>query len=245
MILMLSGEGKTDMGQMVPTDKGLRFSPGPMAWIVDRLAAKRLYFSLFESYETGNDTVRFVDETELVKSGKRSSTTFLPGIKYGKATAYFTRNAQTLGLIAGKLQQEKNEPVIAVLFRDTDKTNSADRRIWKSKFDSIKRGFDLVDFHRGVPMVPLPKSEAWLICALKNDPYKYSESLEDAPGNDDSPNSLKKRLGKLVGHDPTAEDQAEWVNAGKVDPEQINMPSFNAFREALDGALVASMALLI
>jgi len=37
MILMLSGEGKTDMGQMVPTERGMRFEPGPMAWLVDRM----------------------------------------------------------------------------------------------------------------------------------------------------------------------------------------------------------------
>lgn len=42
MILMLSGEGKTDMGQMVPTNLGMRFEPGPMAWLVDRLVEKRL-----------------------------------------------------------------------------------------------------------------------------------------------------------------------------------------------------------
>jgi hypothetical protein len=45
MILMLSGEGKTDMGQMVPTDRGMRFEPGPMAWIVDKLVEKRLDYS--------------------------------------------------------------------------------------------------------------------------------------------------------------------------------------------------------
>jgi len=28
MILMLSGEGKTDMGQMVPTDRGMSLSRG-------------------------------------------------------------------------------------------------------------------------------------------------------------------------------------------------------------------------
>lgn len=237
MILMLSGEGKTDMGQMTSTDKGMRFEPGPMAWIVDRLAAKRLYFSPFESYKTGNDSVRFVDETELVKSGKRSSAAFLPGIKYGKGTAYYTRNAQTLGLLAGNLQQEKNEPVVAVLFRDTDKTNSAPASVWKSKVDSIKRGFELVNFPHGVPMVPLPKSEAWLICALKDDPYNRCDLLENAPGNDNSPNSLKNSLEKLVGHDPAAVEQAEWIYTEKIDPNQIDMPSFNAFRDALDCVL--------
>ncbi len=42
MILMFSGEGKTDMGQMVPKDHGMKFKPGPMAWLVDRLVEKYL-----------------------------------------------------------------------------------------------------------------------------------------------------------------------------------------------------------
>jgi len=237
MILMLSGEGKTDMGQMTPTDKGMRFEPGPMAWMVDRLVEKRLDYSPIEVYEAGGDSVYFVDETELGKRGKRSNPKFLPGIKNGKGNAYYTRNAQTLGLLAVDLQQGKDEPVLAVLFRDTDKTISAHSDIWRMKFDSIRRGFEIVGFLNGVPMVPLPKSEAWLICALKENPYISCDSLEHAPGNDNSPNSLKKQLEKLVGHDPAAEEQAEWVRTGKIDPERIELPSFNAFRDVLDGIL--------
>jgi hypothetical protein len=114
MILMRSGEGKTDMGQMVPTDRGMRFVPGPMAWIVDRLVEK--------------------------------------------------------------------------------------------------------------------------------DSFQRCEKLEDTPGNDDSPNSLKCRLSKLIGHDADAQEQAEWVRSGKVDPERIDMPSFNAFRDELNEVLNAVVA---
>jgi len=49
-----------------------------------------------------------------------------------------------------------------------------------------------LDDDRGVAMIPKPKSEAWLLCALKNKPYESCEKLEDRSGNDDSPNSLKK-----------------------------------------------------
>ncbi len=35
----------------------------------------------------------------------------------------------------------------------------------------------------------------------------------------------------------TMPEQADWVRTGNIDPEQIDMPSFTAFRKALDSAL--------
>lgn len=239
MILMLSGEGKTDMGQMKPTGTGNLFAPGPMAWITDRLIKNRLHFSPLELYEAGGDTICFVCKADLDNKGNRSKTTFLPGYKYGKGNAFYAPNAQTLGLLALKLQQDKNEPVVAVLFRDTDNTNSAPRTIRKVKVGSMRRGFAAVDFPYGVPMMPQPISEAWLICALKENPYCHCDSLEKESGNDNSPNQLKKRLEKLAGHNPAAEEQAEWVRTGKVDPERIDMPSYTEFRDELSRVLEA------
>lgn len=238
MILMLSGEGKTDMGQMVPTDRGMRFQPGPMAWIVDRLIENCLDYSPIEVYEAGGDGVCFVDEAELNERGKKDPA-ILPGIKRGKGTAYFVRNANTLGIMAKALQKEASDEVVAVLFRDTDKTNAAARTLWQEKHDSIQLGFQRADFSRGVAMLPLPKSEAWLLCALKQNQYQDCEKLEEAPGNDNSPNSLKKQLESVIGHEPAAEEQADWVRTGRVDPQRIDMPSFNAFRNALNDAFNA------
>ena len=221
------------MGQVIPTDKGIVFAPGAMAWIVNQLVEGQLNYSPLERYEAGEDTVRFVDETELCKKIPLGRKIFLSGIKHGKGNAFYARNAQILGLLALQLQRDKKEPVVAVLFRDTDNSRSAPRNIWQAKVYSITRGFESVDFPHGVAMMPLPKSEAWLICALKDNPYCNCESLEEKSGNDSSPNSLKKQLEKLTGHDPSAEEQAEWVRTGKIDPEKINMPSYDAFRETL------------
>ena len=41
-------------------------------------------------------------------------------------------------------------------------------------------GFAEENFSRGVPMIPKPKSEAWIICALRSNPYEGCESLESA-----------------------------------------------------------------
>lgn len=238
MILMLSGEGKTDMGQMIPTDRGMRFEPGPMAWIVDKLVEKRLDYSALAIHEAGGGSTQFISEHELCEFGKRGPR-LLRGIKYGKETACFTRNAQVFGLKARQVERETDQSVIAVLFRDTDNTKADARNMWQLKYESIKRGFALAEFQRGVPMVPFPKSEAWLLCALKRDAYQYCESLEAVSGNDNSPNSLKAQLKSLVGHEPTAIEQADWVKSGKIDPGRIDMPSYNAFREGLDSALAA------
>lgn len=241
MKLMLSGEGKTDMGQMGSGATGLEYYPGPMAYIVDRLIEERLNYSLLETHATGGECVRFVSEADIAAGGKRGPK-LLAGIRHGKGNSFFTRNAQVLGLLAKDEQATSGQPVVAVLFRDADSTASTLRGEWQDKVDSIKRGFALAEFQTGVPMVPRPKSEAWLLCGLKQQPYTFCEALENAPGNDGSPRSLKVQLCNRVGHEPAAEEQSEWIKSGKIDPSQIQMHSYDIFREALSAAMDSSLS---
>lgn len=234
MKLLLSGEGPTDLGVNRPVAGGVEFVPGPMAHVVDRLLGVRLGYSLLEVHAAGGGCVSYVGESELASLGKTGSP-LLPGLKFGKGTALYTRNAQLLGLTAIEARSAAT-PVIAVLFRDGDGTRSVPRADWERKVASIERGFELVSFDAGVPMVPRPKSEAWLLCALKPQAYTHCDSLEDAPGNDASSNSLKKRLEALVGHEASAAEQSGWVQDGLIDPLRIEMPSFRRFRTALDAA---------
>lgn len=226
------------MGQNVPTETGWEFRPGPMARIVDYLLEThpRVGYSLLDTQNLGGDAVRFVDETELAQWAKPGPMK-LPGIKYGKETGLFTRNAQILGLLAKSDQKASNQPVIAVLFRDADSTHSSSRTQWQEKFDSIRRGFALVEFDTGVPMIPRPKSEAWLLCGLKKASNTECDSLEDAPGNDNSPKSLKAQLAEWAGHDPSAEEQAEWITSGCIDLTDIKMPSFSEFYKCFETAI--------
>ena len=233
MKLILSGEGPSDLGTYILTENGKEFRPGPMAWIVDKLLeANRISFSLLELNSAGGDCIDYVDKSQLVKF--RGQGPFrLPGIKYGKATSLYASNAQCLGLYAKKLSADEDGiPVIAILFRDGDGTNS--KKEWSDKRNSIGRGFELVDFKTGVAMVPNPKSEAWLICALRTPAYSNCASLEDESGNDNSSNPLKDQLQSLfVGLHLSAETQADWVKEGVVDPSRIEMPSFSVFKEDL------------
>lgn len=237
MRLLLSGEGPTDLGHEKPAAGGMEFVPGPMAWVVDKLLERHhTGYSMLNTHQAGGDCVTYVRETALAASGRPGSP-LLPGVKFGKDTAYFTRNAQVLGLLATQASAREAQPVLAVLFRDGDGVRATPVGEWQMKVDSMRRGFELVGCNTGVPMVPRPKSEAWLLCALRPSGYANCAPLEDASGNDASPNSLKKQLAALCGgEDPTADEQADWVMTGAVDPLRIDMPSFNAFKQALHTA---------
>lgn len=237
MLLLLSGEGKGDIGQCISNavpccDEAFR--PGPMAWIVDQLveraqgydyshiSANRAYF-VSKRYLAGNN------------APKRGKPTALRGKSRKKETAYFFRNAMALADCAKSLASEESDVVIAVLFRDSDGTASAGRGIWQDKYDSILEGFNLAKFPYGVAMVPNPKSEAWLLCAIKTPPYMHCEQIELESGNDKSPNSLKDQLTQaLAPKDGNSQGISELIRAGGIDVTRIDMPSFKKFRERLE-----------
>jgi len=73
----------------------------------------------------------------------------LPGKKSRQKTAYFYKNAYIFGQIA----LEKRED-IAILFRDTDGTQSTSPSNWKERAESIHDGFKDSGFQNGVAMVP-------------------------------------------------------------------------------------------
>jgi hypothetical protein len=236
MKLILSGEGPTDLGTVKLVAGKWEFVPGPMAWIVDQLLkVNYTTYSLLEFHQAGGNCVIYVGKSELIPC-RREGPTLLPGFKHGKGNAFFTRNAQCLALHAKKVSEEDSgTPVIAILFRDGDGTNSKEE--WSKKVKSMRSGFVSQQFLTGVPMVPNPKSEAWMICALRNPPYTNCASIEDQSGNDNSPNSLKNQMQALCGGShPSAEQQANWVKRGTVDPGRIDMPSFSEFKQDLHRA---------
>lgn len=246
MRLLLSGEGPTDLGQERPVVDGIEFVPGPMAWVVDKVLERHhTGYSMLQMHQVGGDCVTYVHETALAALGKPGSPLF-PGVKFGKGTAFFTRNAQVLGLLAKQTSAAEEQPVLAVLFRDGDGVRATPTGEWQEKVDSMHRGFAMIECETGVPMVPRPKSEAWLLCALRPPGYANCTPLEDASGNDASPTSLKKQLVAMCGGtDPSADEQADWVMTGTVDPLRIEMPSFDAFKQALKtAALKAGLPLL-
>ena len=87
-------------------------------------------------------------------------------------------------------------------------------------------------------MIPKPKSEAWPICAFKEQPYQNCSILEDRSGNDHSPNSLKDELDTILGEQANRQLLCDAFNNRNVRFDRIAMPSFRAFLERLEEVMV-------
>lgn len=235
MYFLFSGEGPTDLGacaNQAGRCEGSDCLCGPMTVIVDHIVQKRHGYSLLESQYFG-----FVSETELSHRATElraaRKTVRLPGKRRAKETRYFFNNARALARIAIEQQSMLDDDVVAVLFRDSDGTASAGRGLWENKHQSMLDGFVEEGYLKGVSMLPKPKSEAWILCAVKQG-YQDCAVLEDRSGNDDSPNSLKKELAAHLGGPPTRESLCRMVIERRIDVERLGMASFLAFRARLE-----------
>jgi len=230
MRLLISGEGPTDLGicnnaQGVCTDAA--FSPGPMAVWLTRLWEALIHYDLLAIPEA----VVFVSESELKREAKLASGRMkaMRGKNKPAETGLFFNNAKQLGLKAKKLINMGDTALMAVLFRDADGTRSAPNQQWQTKWDSMLNGFKAAEFDFGVPMLPKPKSEAWLLCATQQGHHSHA-ALEEISGNDDSPNSAKGQLDDVLGGHQSALELSDWCENHPVDWTQLNtMPSFKAF----------------
>ncbi len=238
MYFLFSGEGVTDLGacaDSAATCEGNDYQHGPVTVIVDRIVEARHHYSLLEAKWCGFVSRRtLVDRASELKAAKKAMR--MPGKKRARETQYFYKNARVLARIAKEWEGERKDDVVAVLFRDAD-TATAGRGPWLEKRQSMLDGFAEEGFKRGVPVIPKPTSEAWLLCALRRNPYQGCAALEDRSGNPHLPQSLKGELEARLGHPPTREELCELVTNGEINYRRIDMPSFNAFRERLEAVL--------
>ncbi len=236
MYFLFSGEGATDLGRCIhPVEfcEGKEYEHGPMTVMVDQIVFTQRNYSPLET----SGYYGFLPESTLkgrasdLKAVKKAPK--LSGRKRPKETLYFYNNARVLARIALEREQELEDDVVAVLFHDSDGTASAGRGLWADKFQSMLTGFRVEGFDRGVPMIPKPKSEAWILCAMKYG-YQNCDALEGRSGNDDSPKALKDELEEHNGEKLSAADLVALIENRTIDIDQLSMPSFNAFRTRLE-----------
>ncbi len=232
MILLLSGEGSGDIGScagIADPCEGDNFRPGPMAILIDRLVEPIWGYSPLEA-----TAFIYASEGLISSRSKRLRGMVLPGFKQARETIYFYKNARALAQMA-KERTTQESPVGAVLFRDSDGTRSAGNSLWQDKWNSISRGFLKESFELGVPMVPKPKSEAWLLCAVQQNHNHNCARFEDISGNDASPISAKRQLDDaLAAMDKRYDDIGDMIRNGTIQAAQIVMPSYDRFRERLE-----------
>jgi len=240
MYLLLSGEGKGDIGCCNNSQRecsSTDYQPGAMAHIVDKLVEAFIGYD-YSHIEYGCVTYvseKFIADNKLPPVRKAMA---LRGKKKPPETQYYYQNARSLAAKAKALSETIGDKVIAVLFRDADGTASAGRGHLIHKIESMERGFTEQDyFELGVPMIPMPKSEAWLLCALKDSPYQSCNQLERESGNDNAPNPLKKQLNEALNGESNVAKHNELILSGVIDINQINMDSFTKFKAKLRSAV--------
>ena len=245
MYLLLSGEGPSDIGvcrSSAVCDRA-DFQEGPMAIIVDQL------IELNQGFEMSHlvcELVSYVSESYLAenKQPPQRKAMSLRGKKKPAETKYFFENARALASIARNKATEVDDNVIAVLFRDADGTSSAGRGNWNDKRNSIIAGFRAEDYDLGVAMIPKPKSEAWLLCATKQNPYQHCDCLEDESGNDNGKNPLKEQLAESLDGKTNGLDMAQLINNKEIDITSINMSSFNICKSDLEEVVKLAMGVV-
>jgi len=244
MMVVLSGEGKSDLGDCNNSQGQCQvpdFVHGPMTLLVDQILAQRLHYSMLEVTPAQYIYIRKSQLMALAaqrKAGKESIS--LTGKKNGQDTGYFRINAWVLGKETLRLQQENGDQAIAILFRDCDDTNSTPAGLWDQKWKAMVEGFARSELGEcGVPMLPKPKSEAWLLCAAKAHPYQHCAALEDMSGNDKSPHALKDALDAAYGRELSSAEQVDWLTEHGYDDEKAanQMPSLQKFKERLNAAM--------
>jgi hypothetical protein len=244
MIVVLSGEGPSDFGSCVNGQGECQiddFSHGPMTCFVDSELSALLGFSLLE---VTPERYIFVSKPELIrltaaKRQNRSSMSLVGKKRPETETGYFYLNALILGDRAAELAAEHRDPaVIAVLFRDSDGTRSAEASLWQDKVKSIRDGFQHSAIgESGVAMVPKPKSESWMLCVLRDD-YQHCARLEELSGNDNAENSAKRQLDEVLGGDASTSTQLYHLGQRGLDTTSLaeQMPSYETFQRNLNTA---------
>lgn len=238
MYFLFSGEGATDLGACAdgaPTCERDDYRYGPMTVIVAQIVEARHRYSLLDAGCCGFVSEgTLVDRASELKAAKKAMR--LPGKKREKETRYFFNNARVLARIAREREGERKDDVVAVLFRDADRA-TAGRGSWRGKRQSMEDGFTEEGLARGVPMIPKPTSEAWVIAGMTGGLNHRGKPLEDWSGKTGVANSLKAELEGLMGEKPSPEKLCEMVRERSIDYEKITLPTFIAFKKRLEAVL--------
>lgn len=228
MLILASGEGPTDIGKAYGNYDVYApgyWEPGPMAYFISSIVDTIWNFDPLDA-----STMWFIPEVSLNAIAKNMKPLSLA------RNREFTKSARALLASARKLAQERDCKVLPILFRDTDGSCSQRTRNqarWQEKHDSIAYCMDRTSNIMHVcPMLPNPKSEAWLLCALQNN-YRSCADLESLSGNDKSPNNVKSMLEDCLSKPVTRSYLVELIESCIIKPDLIDMPSFNSWKNDL------------
>ena len=229
MKLNLLGEGSSDLGEKCALpDEG--FCKGPMTLVIDAVVAGAGVTDVeYHLYSRGDVSVG-------IKASKRRISPRPKSVD--KEKQWFYQAAWWLGgqTLAGKQNG-------AVFFHDPDHSRAESSHTAVEIENAMLTGFGMAQCETGVPMVPNPRSEAWLLAYFQKglpgqQSYNKSERFEDLPATDKSPNSVKKLLQKALCCESELEVYPKVMDEfSSIDWSRVSMPSFNRFKGRLLGVL--------
>jgi hypothetical protein len=217
MKIAIRGEGPTDIGELA-YDGSLQ--KGPLLILLEKLACFQNYLSVcgFTDNMDQKDFVEwvYIHKDKIKNCSKVRRIQVTRGKKENREAKGFYKNSEAFAYLARKENAD-----IAIFFVDADKDSPLNRN------KQVKAGLEKYGyFDTGVPM---KISEAWLLCCL--DDYKNCEKHEEATTDKTSPN-YPKNICEASGY-------TRYEIAENCDPNQIDMPSFNRFKEDLRRAINA------
>lgn len=229
MKCLLLGEGKTDLG-CNDDFANPRFKKGPMTLAIDALAAGKGIFGIDYKLLSRGDVSRGLKNMRRGIAPRPKAID--PDLRAVSQSAWF------MGRVAIDGGRD-----MGVYFHDPDCTRSAPRDQARRLENAMNAGFALAGFRFGVPMIPVPRSEAWLLAYFQKgletqSAYNKAERFEELPANDHSPKSAKKLLQKAVGANSESDIYSKVMDEiGNLDWTQVVMPSFSHFRDRLESVL--------
>lgn len=122
-----------------------------LAVFVDQIVESRHKYSPLDAQCCGFVSERTI--TARTAELRKKKEIRAPGKKKAKETHFHFTNARVLARIAGAKQEQLQDDVVAVLFRDSDDLASAGRSEWNEKFDSILHGFQEEQCAKGVAVL--------------------------------------------------------------------------------------------
>ena len=225
MKIAIRGEGITDIGML---DNG-SLTKGAILLLIEKLDCyQKLYDALGCSDDYNFIEWCYIHKKEIESASSRRKKVVLRGKKQNRVDGTdgyllkgFYNNSESFAYLA-----KEQDADIAIFFVDSD--NDAFEIRYKQVKEGLKKGeFDAT----GVPMIPSKISEVWLLCCLAE--YKNCAKLETLTNSKSSLDYPKKQIeasGKT--HNEIAEN---------CDPNKIDMPSFNRFREDFKRAINACL----
>lgn len=241
--IIVSGEGRTDIGgshsgQAIST--GVDFEKGPMYILIERMLHRFIPDWNVDLWETHPLDISYVSHGFLKKKAKERAKgngkyTFASKTLHQEHNGKYKHTRELAG-IAIKLGCQ-----LAVYFIDTDGRNEDkddNSQLHRKIVEALNEGYVKGGFAGGVAMVPKPTSEAWLICHCQTSPYANCSILETRlSGNDNCPDeqSPKKELERFIG--AGYDDAVVFDKVAELDIEQLDMPSFNRFKQDLKSVI--------